>query len=165
MRKLLFMILILAKPGLAQEIKIPFREWKGLPLIEVTIGNTKTIALLDTGATGNLVDPSFYKFPKANTCETDSISSFGERGMVCKVRVEIVVSEKLRYRATILEGRSEALPKEVRAILSAHDLVKNGVLQINIKNHIITISDSRDDDDEFAKARAAQAEEASRARP
>jgi hypothetical protein len=56
MRKLLFLILILPKRGLAQEVKIPFREWKGLPLIEVTIGNKKTIALLDTGASGDLVN-------------------------------------------------------------------------------------------------------------
>ena len=155
MRKLLFLILILAKPGLAQEVKIPFREWKGLPLIEVTIGNKKTTALLDTGANGNLVDPSFYKFPGADTCETDSIFAFWERGMVCKVSVEIVVSEKLRYRAKILEGRSETLPREVHAILSAHDLAKDKVLQIDYKKRIITITDSKKDEDEFAKARAA----------
>jgi hypothetical protein len=36
------------------------------------------------------------------------------------------------------------------------------VLQINFKNHIITISDSRDDDDEFAKASSARRKPAER---
>ncbi len=153
MRKLLFLVLIVAEPGFAPEVKIPFREWKGLPLIEVTIGNKKTIALLDTGATGNLVDPSFYKFPGADTCEMDSISTFEERGMVCKVSVEIVVNDKLRYRTKILEGRAEVLPREVHAILSAHDLAKNKVLQFDYKKRVITITDSKSDEGEFAKAR------------
>lgn len=153
MSKLLFLVLILADTGFAQEVKIPFREWKGLPLIEVSIGNKKTVALLDTGATGNLVDGSFYKFPAADICETDSISNFEERGMVCKVSVEIVVSDKLRYRTKILEGRAEALPREVHAILSAHDLAKNRVLQFDYKKHVITIGDSKTDEGELAKAR------------
>lgn len=157
MRKLLFLALILAESGSAQEIKIPFREWKGLPLIEVTIGNKKTIALIDTGANGNLVDPSFYKFPRADTCEMDSISTFEERGMVCKVSVEIVVSGNLRYRTKIVEGRAEALPREVHAILSAHDLAKNKVLQFDYKKRVITIIDSKNGEEEFAKARPAPA--------
>ena len=31
MSKLLFLFLMLAEPGLAQEVKIPFGEWKDLP--------------------------------------------------------------------------------------------------------------------------------------
>lgn len=157
MRKLLFLplfpALFLANPAFAQEIKIPFHEWKGLPLIEVTIGNQKTIALLDTGANASLVDPSFYKFPKADACETGSISTSWSRGVVCKVTVEIVVGEKLHYRANIFEGVSQALPREVHAILSAHDLAKDKVLQFDYKKHVITIFDSKSDQAELTVAR------------
>jgi hypothetical protein len=45
------------------------------------------------------------------------------------------------------------LPREVHAILSARDLAKNRVLQFDYKKRVITITDSKNDEDEFAKAR------------
>lgn len=157
MRKLLFLPLFLAlflsNPACAQEVKIPFHEWKGLPLIEVTIGSQKTIALLDTGANATIVDPSFYKFPRADACEQGSISTSWGRGAVCKVTVEITISEKLHYRVKIFEGASQALPREVHGILSAHDLAKDKVLQFDYKKHLITIFDSKDDHTELATGR------------
>ena len=139
---LLFLVLLISLSGAGRAQDVPLDNCKQLPMIKANVGKHQFQFLLDTGASGTLLNQK--SFPSLDTTEIMLESWNGRKGAQAHpvVLPDLRIGEhslyNLKLLALDLTDLERSCQKRVDGVLGA-DLIAQLGLTIDLKNHMAVV--------------------------